>query len=155
MSFLAIAAVIENGDPQKDEKGGTLEDQGKRRKKLTEKVVSFKLSTLLSKRNRMNSRLLRQLSAFQDLMYSTKNMVTVEEEIAQFDYIFEQLLLVHQEYYSLQDEEEKPTDEEWFEEVDESVFTFKCQVHNWLRDAEMNAQTHLDSLLRRVANHAA
>ena len=112
MSFLAITAVIENGDPQKDEKGGTLEDQGKRRKKLTEKVVSFKLSTLLSKRNRMNSRLLRQLSAFQDLMYSTKNMVTVEEEIAQFDYIFEQLLLVHQEYYSLQDEEEKPTDEE-------------------------------------------
>ena len=155
MSFLAITAVIENGGPQKDEKGGTLEDQGKRRKKLTEKVVSFKLSTLLSKRNRMNSRLLRQLSAFQDLMYSTKNMVTVEEEIAQFDYIFEQLLLVHQESYSLQDEEEKPTDEEWFEEVDESVFTFKRQVHNWLRDAEMNVQTHLDSLLRRVANHAA
>ena len=35
------------------------------------------------------------------------------------------------------DEEEKPTDEEWFEEVDEHVFTLKHQVHNWLRDAEM------------------
>ena len=45
-------------------------------------------------------------------MCSAKNMVTVEEEIAQFDYIFKQLLLVHQEYHSLLDEEEKPTDEE-------------------------------------------
>ena len=34
---------IENRDPQKDQKGGTLIDQGKRRKKLTEKGVSFKL----------------------------------------------------------------------------------------------------------------
>ena len=64
-------------------------------------------------------------------------MVTVEKEIAQFDYIFEQLLLVHQEYHSLLDEEEKPTDEEWFEEVDERVFTFKRQVHNWMSDPEM------------------
>ena len=35
------------------------------------------------------------------------------------------------------DEEEKPTEKEWFEEVDERVFTFKHQVHNWLRDSEM------------------
>ena len=66
---------MENGDTQKDVKEGTLSDLGKRRKKLTKKGVSFKLSTLLSKRNRMNSRL--------DLMYSAKNMVTVEEEITQ------------------------------------------------------------------------
>ena len=63
-------------------------------------------------------------------------MVTVEE-IAQFNYIFKQLLLVHQEYHSLLDEEEKPTEKEWFEEVDERVFTFKHQVSNWLRDSEM------------------
>ena len=128
---------MENGDTQKDEKEGTLLDLGKRRKKLKEKGVIFKLSTLLSKRNRLNSRLLRQSSAIQDLMYSAENMVTVEEEIAQFEFIFKHLLLVHQEYHSLLDEEEKPTDEEWFEEVDERVFIFKLQVHNWLRDAEM------------------
>ena len=58
---------IENEDTQKDEKEGTLLDLGKRRKKLTEKGVSFKLSTFLSKKkNRMNSRLLRQSSAIQD-----------------------------------------------------------------------------------------
>ena len=51
-------------------------------------------------------------------------MVTLEE-VAQFGYIFKQLLLVHQKYHSLLDEKEKPTDEEWFEEVDKCVFTFK------------------------------
>ena len=126
-----------NRDTQKDEKEGTLLDLGKRRKNLTEKGVSFKLSTLLSKRNRMESSLLSQSSTIQDLMYSAKNMVRVQEEIAQFDYIFKQLLLVHQEYHSLLDEEEKPTEKEWFEEVDERVFTFKHQVPNWLRDSEM------------------
>ena len=98
-----------NRDTQKDEKEGTLLDLGKRRKNLTEKGVSFKLSTLLSKRNRMKSSLLSQSSTIQDLMYSAKNMVTVQEEIEQFDYIFKQLLLVHQEYHSLLDEGEKPS----------------------------------------------
>ena len=51
---------MENGGPQKDEKEGALFDLGKRRKKLTEKGFSFKLSTLLIKKNGMNSRLLRQ-----------------------------------------------------------------------------------------------
>ena len=98
-----------NGDTQKDEKEGTLLDLGKGRKKLTEKGVNFKLSTLLSKRNRMKSSLLSQSSTIQDLMHSAKNMVRVQEEIAQFDYIFKQLLLVHQEYHSLLDEGEKPS----------------------------------------------
>ena len=97
-----------NGDTQKDEKEGTLLDLGKRRKNLTEKRVSFKLSTLLSKRNRMKSSLLSQSFTIQD-MYSAKNMVTAQEEIAQFDYIFKQLFLVHQEYHSLLDEGEKPS----------------------------------------------
>ena len=57
-------------------------------------------------------------------MYSAKNYVTVEEELAQIDYIFKQLLLVYQEYHSPLEDDEKLADEEWFEEVDERVFTF-------------------------------
>ena len=87
MVEVPLESVGKDGDTQKDEKEGTLLDLGKRRKRLTEKGV------------RMNSGLLRQSSAIQDLIYSAKNMVTVEEEIAQFDYIFKQLLLVHQEYH--------------------------------------------------------
>ena len=69
-------------------------------------------------------------------MYSSKNYMTVEEALVQFSYIFKQLLLVHQEYHSLLEDDEKLADEEWFEEVDERVFTFKHKVYNWLKEAE-------------------
>ena len=85
----------------------------------------------------MNSRLLRQAGAIKDLMYTYKNTVTVSEEIAQYDYIFKQLLLVHKEYHSSLDDPDKCNDYEWFEEVEERVFTFKHKVYNWLKDAEV------------------
>ena len=110
--------------------------QGKRSRKLTEKGRSLKLSTLSNTRRKMDSRLVRQSGAIEDLMYSSKNYVTVEEALAQFDYIFKQLLLVHQEYYSLLEDDEKLADEEWFEEVDECVFTFKHKVYSRLEEAE-------------------
>ena len=69
-------------------------------------------------------------------MYSSKNYVAVEEALAQFDYIFKQLLLVHQEFHSLLEDDEKLADEEWFEEVDECVFTFRHKVCNCLKEAE-------------------
>ena len=67
---------------------------------------------------------------------STNNYVTVEEVLAQFDYIFKQLLLVHQEYHSLLEDDERLADEEWFEEVDKHLFPFKQKVYNWLKQAE-------------------
>ena len=69
-------------------------------------------------------------------MCTYKNMVTVEEQIAQYDYMFKQLLLVHEEYHYLLDEPDKCNDNDWFEEDDEIVFTFKQKVHNSLKDAE-------------------
>ena len=53
-----------------------------------EKGICLKKSTLYNKKKKMNSRLLRQASAIEGLMYTYKNMVTVVEEIAQYDYIF-------------------------------------------------------------------
>ena len=47
------------------------------------------------------------------------------------------LLLVHEEYYSLLDEPDKCNDDEWFEEVDDKMFTFKTKVRNWLNDTEV------------------
>ena len=43
---------------------------------------------------------------------------------------------MHQEYCSLLENDEKLADEEWFEEVDERVFTVKHKVYNWLKEAE-------------------
>ena len=61
--------------------------------------------------------------------------MTDEVALAQFDYIFKQLLLVHQEYHSLLENDEKLADEEWFEEVDECMFT-KHKVYSWLKETE-------------------
>ena len=56
----------------------------------------MKLSALSSTRRKMISRLIQQSGTIEDLMYSSKNYVRVEEASAEFDYIFKQLLLVHQ-----------------------------------------------------------
>ena len=66
----------------------------KRSRKLTEKGLCLKKSTLYNESKKMNSMLLTLASAIEDLMYAYRNMVTVEEENAQYDYIFKQLLLV-------------------------------------------------------------
>ena len=106
------------------------EDQPPRRWKLTEKGLSFKKPTLLVKRRKLNSRLLRLSGDVEDLMYSSKNQVAVEEEMAQLNFVFKELQQVHQEYQSLLSEVEKVDDEDWFEEVDERVFAFKHKVHH-------------------------
>ena len=113
------------------------EDQPPRHQKLTEKGLSFKKSTLLDKRRKLNSRLLRLSGAVEDLMYSSKNQVAVEEEMAQLNFVFKELQQVHQEYQSLLSEVEKVDDEDWFEEVDERVFAFKHKVHHWLKQVEL------------------
>ena len=96
----------------------------------------MKLSTLSNMKRNMNSKLTRKYGTIEDLMYSSKNYVIVEEALAQLDHIFQQLLLVHQEYHSLLEDDEKLADEEWFEEIDECVFTFRHKVYNWLKEAE-------------------
>ena len=78
-----------NYDNEVNPDGAVMQDGStkKRSRKLTEKDLCLKRSTLYDKRKKMNSRLLRQASAIEDLMYIYKNMVTVEEEIAQYYYI--------------------------------------------------------------------
>ena len=112
------------------------EDQPPRRQELIEKGLKFKKSTLLDKRRKLNSWLLRLSGAVEDLMYSSKNQVAVQEEMAQFNFVFKELQQVHQEYQSLLSEVEKLDGEDWFEEVDEMVFAFKYKVHHWLKQVE-------------------
>ena len=66
-------------------------------RKMTEKVRQFKISTLLENIPRINKRLIRKSGATNDLLYSTKNSVTVDEELAQFDDLLRQLMKVHNE----------------------------------------------------------
>ena len=115
----------------------TVADVNERRsRKLTEKGYDLKMSTLDDKRKKMNSRLIRQAVAIEDLMYSSSNIITVKEELSQFDYIFKQLVAVQEEYRILKEEREKFADDIWFEDVDERVFAFKHKVINWIKEVE-------------------
>ena len=100
LEAVAVGKDVDNKMEEEEKIVGDVASQGKRSRKLTEKGRSLKLSTLSNTRRKMNSRLVRQSVTIEDLMYSSKNYVTVEEALAQFDYIFKQLLLVHQEYHS-------------------------------------------------------
>ena len=76
-----------NDDDELNPDGAVMQDDStkKRSGKLTEKSLCLKKSTLLNKREKKNSRLLRQASVIEDLMHTYKNMVTIVKEIAQYD----------------------------------------------------------------------
>ena len=54
----------------------------------------------------------------------------------QFDDVFKLLTEVHQQHCKLLSEEEQHADNQWFEDVDEMVFSFKHHVYNWVRQNE-------------------
>ena len=136
MGAVAVGKDVDNENIEEEEEKilGDVASHQKRSRKLTQKRLNLKLSTLSSTRRKINSKLVRQSGTIGDLIYSSKNYV--EEALIQFDYIFKQLLLVPQEYHTLLEDAEKLADEEWFEEVDECVFTFKHKVYNRLKEAE-------------------
>ena len=50
------------------------------------------------KRQKMYSGLLRKCDVFEDLLYSNRNMIAVEEEMSQFNHMVKPLMPLHREY---------------------------------------------------------
>ena len=44
---------------------------------------------------------------------------------------------VHKEYNFLLPLEMQEQDEEWFDDVDEDILSFKNKIHNWIMNAEL------------------
>ena len=79
--------------------------RGERVKKPSSKGREYKLSQIKDKRQRLYSRLLRKSGAIEDLFYSSKNKVAVEEELAQFNDILKLVVAAHQECKQYMEEE--------------------------------------------------
>ena len=107
--------------------------QGQRQPKLTEKRREYRLSTLENKHAKLVSRLLRKSSKIDDVMYSYQNSITVKEELAQFNDMLKMLVDIHQEVEQI---DKEYTDDIWFVDIDQKVFSFKPRVHNWLQEEE-------------------
>ena len=84
------------------------------------------MSTLENKRAKLVSRLLRKSSKIDDLMYSYQNSITVKEELAQLNYMFKMLVDIHEEFEQIGKDY---TDNIWFDNSDQKVFSFKRKVH--------------------------
>ena len=127
-------------------------------KKMTEKGCQFQISNFLEDISRINRRMIRKSGAVNDLLYSVKNSVTVEEELAQFDDLFKQLMKVHNKYLSIfTNGNEKKKQNQWFDEVDERVFSFKHKVHNCLKDValeEEKASRHSSKQSSKNSRHS-
>ena len=62
-------------------------DVSTRRRKLTEKIRAYIATLLKERREKINGRI-RKCSIIEDLLLSNKNIIAVEEELAQFNYLF-------------------------------------------------------------------
>ena len=55
------------------------------------------------------------------------------------------MLDVQKSYNSLLPPAEQQRDEEWFDDLDHDVCSFKQRVHSWIKDAEAERQAQLSS----------
>ena len=106
----------------------------KRQRKMTEKEREYRKEILDKKRTNLVSRIIRKSSEIDVLLYSHQNDVTVNEELAQLSEIFKLLEDINQEMIKLDDDY---TEELWFTDIDEKVFSFKNKFCNWLGGDEM------------------
>ena len=110
--------------------------KSQRARKQTSKGMQYHVSIMKEKRNKMHSRLTRKSTAVQDLLYTSRNIVAVEEEMGQYNDILKMLMSLNDEYAKMLDAEEQIKNDEWVELLDEEVFNFKRGINIWLKNAE-------------------
>ena len=91
-------------------------------RKLTEKGKEYQEKVLFEKRKN-HAKMIRKSKLLDDLMQSSKNLQTVEEETQQFDNQFKLFVETHNEYVKLLPEDMHESEENWFETINEVVFT--------------------------------
>ena len=88
-------------------------------------------------------RVIRKSSAVDSLLYSSRNVETVREQMLQIDDMFKQVMNVHKEYNSLLPLEAQEGDKKWFDDIDADMLVFKQKIHNWIREAEHDRDAEL------------
>ena len=131
----AISKIVDDGAPAVRSRLAEIEP-GKRKSKPTERWLAYQTSQLEERRRKLHSRLLRKSRAVDEPLYSVRNVEAVREQMLQIDGVFKMLLEVHREYNFLLPLEMQEQDEDWFDDIDEKLMSFKNKIHNWIRDAE-------------------
>ena len=112
------------------------EGRSKRFRNLTPKGLACKINILCETRSRINGRLIRKYATIEDLLFLIRNVVTVQEEMGQFNDLIKMMLSAHEDYNPLLKDETRVKVDEWFDEIDNQVFSFKKKITHWLKNAE-------------------
>ena len=112
------------------------EERSKRSRDLTPKGLAYKCNDFRERRSRINGRLISKYATIEDLLFSTENVVAVQEQMGQFNDLLKMLLSSNEEYNALLDNEVKVKENEWFDEIDNEVFSFKRKITCWLKNTE-------------------
>ena len=88
-------------------------------------------------------RIVRKSSVVDSLLYLSRNVETVREQMLQINDIFKQLMDVHKEYNSLLPLEAQEDDKKWFDDIDADILVFKQKIHNWIREVEHDRDAEL------------
>ena len=96
---------------------------------------------------------MQDMNSIGDLMYSSKNLTSVREEIHQYDDQFKMLVETHNEYVNLLSEDLHEGEENWFEAV--VVFTQKRKVYNWMREARNNKSNRSSRSSKRSSDRSS
>ena len=112
-----------------------------RSRNLTEKGLEYMKETLRETRRKISGRLIRKYSSVEDLLFLSKNISAAEEQMKQFNELFKMLLDAYQENNQLLGDDEKGRDDNWFDDVDTQVCSFKRKVHCWLRKTAQRAKS--------------
>ena len=72
-----------------------------------------------------------------ELLYSVRNVEAVREQMLQIDGVLKMLIEMNREYNApLLLLEMQEQDEDWFDEKEKKMMSFKNKIHNWIMDAE-------------------
>ena len=111
--------------------------------KPTPRWLQYKADQLQERRTMLNRRIIRKSSAVDSLLYSSRNVEAVREQILQIDDMFKQMMEVHKEYNSLLPLEVKEDDEKWFDNIDADMLAFKQKIHNWIKQVEQEKHAEM------------
>ena len=91
-----------------------------------------------------------------EVLHSVRNVEAVREQMLQIDGVFKMLIEVHREYNSLLPLEMQEQDEDWFDDIDEKMMSFKNKIYNWIKDIQHGRKEQLSSKSRSVtSNHSS
>ena len=115
----------------------------KRKHKPTPRWLQYQSGQLQERRTMLNRRIIRKSSAVDSLLYSSRNVEAVREQMLQIHDMFKQMMEVHKEYNSLLPLEVQEDDEKWLDDIDADMLVFKQKIHNWIKEAEQERDAEM------------